>query len=222
VTYTGDGSATQTISHSLESTPAVIMVKRTDSTGSWWVWHKDMTSNQYYIFLESTAGQANGGMTLWGATDTTFSVVSAAGLTTLAGNYVAYLFASDAGGFGDDGDENIIKCGSYTGNGSTNGPEIDLGFEPQWLMVKNSTASSDWFLVDTMRGFTANTSDSYQRLRANLSDAEDGSNAFSINSTGFKLVNATFNPNVSGNSYIYIAIRRPMKTPESGTEVLNH
>ena len=219
VTYTGNGGV-QNISHNLGAVPAVIIVKNTQSSYDWGVYTAS-TGNGSLLLLNSTSAAASPA-NQWNnttPTDTVFTVGNTNTSNRSGQTYVAYLFASDAGGFGDDGSESIIKCGSYTGNGSTNGPEIDLGFEPQWLMVKNSTASSDWFLVDTMRGFTANTSDSYQRLRANLSDAEDGSNAFSINSTGFKLVNATFNPNVSGNSYIYIAIRRPMKTPESGTEV---
>ena len=220
VTYTGDGVAGRTVAHNLGSVPGMVIVKSTNANVNWEVYHKSL-GNTHEIRLNQTTAALDD-VTKWNDTTPTDSVFTVGTDNTVnrdGWTYVAYLFASDAGGFGDDGSESIIKCGSYTGNGSTNGPEIDLGFEPQWLMVKNSTASSDWYLVDTMRGFTANTSDSYQRLMANLSNAEDGSNAFSINSTGFKLVNATYNPNVSGNSYIYIAIRRPIKTPESGTEV---
>ena len=224
VTWTGDDSSGRQIPHNLGSVPACIITKELGTTSEWMVYNSSLNGGvdpeDYKLQLNSSAGQSSG-VGIWGGppTDSVFIVDGNDQVNGLGQTYVAYLFASDAGGFGDDGSESIIKCGSYTGNGSTNGPEIDLGFEPQWLMVKNSTASSDWYLVDTMRGFTANTSDSYQRLMANLSNAEDGSNAFSINSTGFKLVNATYNPNVSGNSYIYIAIRRPIKTPESGTEV---
>ena len=50
-------------------------------------------------------------------------------------SYVAYLFASDAGGFGDDGSENIIKCGSYDGYTSRYPEVVDLGFEPQWVLI---------------------------------------------------------------------------------------
>jgi hypothetical protein len=58
------------------------------------------------------------------------------------GTYVAYLFASDAGGFGDDGDESIIKCGSFTGDGSGNAT-VNLGFEPQWLLMKSPDDDGD-------------------------------------------------------------------------------
>jgi hypothetical protein len=58
-------------------------------------------------------------------------------ITSGGATYVAYLFASDAGGFGDDGDESIIKCGSYVGNSEASN-QVNLGFEPQWVLVKPS------------------------------------------------------------------------------------
>ena len=210
VTWTGDGSSPlQTVSHSLETSPAVIIAKRTDTSGSWWVWHKDFISNQYYMLLNSSAGQANGGTTLWETTDTTFSVSSATGLTTSGGSYVAYLFASDAGGFGDDGSENIIKCGSFNGAANT---EVDLGFEPQYIMFKNTTSASNWQIVDMMRGMPVGSDD--RQLMANSTNAESDNGLTTITATGF-----TWLPSASGNTYIYIAIRRPMKIPEAGTEV---
>ena len=69
-------------------------------------------------------------------TSTEFTVGANVDVNAQAENYVAYLFAHNDGDgeFGPDGDADIIKCGSYTGNGSSTGPEIDLGFEPQWLL----------------------------------------------------------------------------------------
>ena len=210
VTWTGDGSSPlQTVSHSLETSPAVIIAKRTDTSGSWWVWHKDFISNQYYMLLNSSAGQANGGTTLWETTDTTFSVSSATGLTTSGGSYVAYLFASDAGGFGADGSESVVKCGSFNGAANT---EVDLGFEPQYIMFKNTTSASNWQIVDMMRGMPVGSDD--RQLMANSTNAESDNGLTTVTATGF-----TWLPSASGNTYIYIAIRRPMKTPESGTEV---
>jgi hypothetical protein len=170
VTYTGNGTATNNISHNLGDVPGFIVVKRTDSDGNWCVAAGDSSGNYKQLTLNNN-GQSFVSTTKSNIADSSIFNAGYLGINfdgsanVSGGTYVAYLFASDAGGFGDDGSESIIKCGSYTGNGSTNGPEIDLGFEPQWLMVKNSTASSDWFLVDTMRGFTANTSDSYQRFK---------------------------------------------------------
>jgi len=147
-------------------------------------------------------------------TDTVFSIGTHNSVNGSGDTYVAYLFASDAGGFGDDGDESIIKCGSYTGNGTYTQFQ-DLGWEPQWILFKNASASDDWWIYDSMRGLVVGGPDN--RLAPNLSSAEavTGSSAMSISATGFT-------PNAystSGQTYIYIAIRRPMKTPESGTEV---
>ena len=63
-----------------------------------------------------------------------------------------YLFAHDEQDFGEDSDEAIIKCDRYTGNGSTTGPIINTGFEPQWVLMKRTSANGDWMLFDIMRG----------------------------------------------------------------------
>ena len=221
VTYTGNGSV-QSVNHNLGSVPACMIVKRTDSTGTWYVYHVDLgvgINGRKTLKLNSTAAQSDSGGFSDHPTDTAFTVNYAA--NTSGATYVAYLFASDAGGFGDDGSESIIKCGSYTGsNGS--GKEINLGFEPQWVLVKNtSRAGQNWVIVDNMRQFD-NTG--YGWLYPNSSAAEaSGTGAVyaSPTATGFKTYgnNAAFD--YLTDSYIYIAIRRPMKTPESGTEVFD-
>jgi hypothetical protein len=133
-------------------------------------------------------------------------------------NYVAYLFASDAGGFGDDGSENIIKCGSYTGNGSATGPVVDLGFEPQYLLIKEAGGVGNWVLHDTMRGIA--TGGTAAELYANLTNSEVNDTVrLDVTATGFAIKTTSSDYNQTSSNYIYIAIRRPMKTPESGTEV---
>ena len=118
VTYTGDGSV-QSVNHNLGSVPTCMIVKRTDSTGDWYVYHVDLgagINGRKTLKLNSTAAQSDSGGFSDHPTDTAFTVNYAA--NTSGGTYVAYLFASDAGGFGDDGSESIVKCGSYTGNGT--------------------------------------------------------------------------------------------------------
>jgi len=145
VTYTGTGS-NRTISHSLGSVPACIMVKRTDTTGAWQVYHRSLANTEYLV-LNTTAAKATGA-TRWNSTTPTSSVFSLgtdATVNASGGTYVAYIFAHDAGGFGLTGTDNVISCGSYTGNGSATGPSITLGYEPQWVLVKSSTvAGSLW------------------------------------------------------------------------------
>ena len=217
-TYTGNGGTPQNISHSLGSVPGLILVKRTDSAFKWFVYHIS-TGATKYLQLNDTAGAVTYG-NYWNSTaptDSVFTIGTDTNGNASGGTYVAYLFASDAGGFGEDGSESIIKCGSYTGNGAT-GQEINLGFEAQWVLVKSSTNSNSWYIVDLMRGMSYG---GFNTLSPNSSAAEvdlSGLNRITPTATGFSL-NGDWSGNENGWGYIYIAIRRPMKTPESGTEV---
>ena len=217
VTYTGNGG-NMTIPHDLGVTPGMIIVKRTDSTSYWRVHHRSVDIGKQ-LYLNETYGQDSGSQA-WNntlPTDTAFTV----GLqnTDIGGTFVAYLFAHDAGGFGDDGEQNVISCGSYTGNSSSLPNTISLGFEPQWVMVKKSNGTSDWAIWDIMRGMSL--SSNAEALEPNTSDAESTTGNIIVYPTadGFEFNDASDFANINGGSYIYIAIRRPMKTPESGTEV---
>ncbi|MDB4308040.1 hypothetical protein N9985_01995 [Gammaproteobacteria bacterium] len=220
VTWTGDGAATRQISHNLGSTPAVIIIKDLDDgTKGWWTYHQSLGNSQIVALNLTNAKFSYPAVANTDPTDTVFTVSNAASVSNRDGHrFVAYLFASDAGGFGDDGDESIIKCGSYTGNG-VNGNSVALGFEPQWLLIKSSSRDSEWAMHDTMRGIATGGGDA--PLWANLSNAEStsSSNNVDVRATGFDANGSSGEWNESGQTYIYIAIRRPMKTPESGTEV---
>ena len=217
VTYTGNDTAGRTIAHNLGSVPGCIIVKPTNSPMNWFVYHRSL-GNTKSINLNLTSAATT--VDNWGNTTPTSTVFTVDGgsETNQAGvTYVAYLFAHDAGGFGLTGTDNVISCGSYTGNGTTVGPDVNLGYEPQFLMVKNTSAAGSWFMWDSMRGITADGTT--QNLTANSSSAENTStSAMSINATGFSARSAVFSG--SGSTYIYIAIRRgPMKVPTSGTSV---
>jgi hypothetical protein len=119
VTYTGTGTEQQ-IPHNLTSAAKFYVVKRTDAAGDWYVATPGLADwNNSYLVLNSTAAKVSLGdawSTTSGAPYTTFGVMDGSTNNISGATYVAYLFASDAGGFGDDGDESIIKCGSYVGN----------------------------------------------------------------------------------------------------------
>ena len=218
VTYTGTG-ANRTIAHNLGSVPGCIIVKRTDSTAAWAVYHRSLANTQYMV-LNTTAAAATGA-TYWNSTTPTSSVFSLGTSTDVnasGSTYVAYLFAHDAGGFGATGADNVISCGTFTTNAS-GVATVSLGYEPQWILTKRTDAASPWLMRDNMRGWTA-PSGAAQNLRANVSDAENTSNPSGLypTATGFSVdsawVGATSAP------FIYIAIRRgPMKTPTTGTSV---
>jgi hypothetical protein len=216
VTYTGNGTS-QTISHNLGSTPGCIIVKQTSNTSNWMVYHTSL-ANTEALFLNLTNAKATGS-SAWNSTtptSTVFSVGANSNVNASGESYVAYLFAHDAGGFpvSGGGSTNGISCGTYTGSGGVD--TITLGYEPQWVLLKGSSTSSPWILMDVMREMS-NTDDRY--LTPNTSDAE-GSYGFAYvrpTSTGFTVQPGYYG---TGASVIYIAIRRgPMKTPTVGTSV---
>jgi hypothetical protein len=195
----------------------MIIVKRTDATRNWCVYHRSL-GNTNQIILNSTAALES--TALWNSTNptsTNFTVNNDLDVNGSGATYVAYLFAHDAGGFGEEEDQNIISCGSYTGNGSATGPVVNLGWEPQWLLIK-STGVKDWVIYDTMRGLPLPSSNDEQ-LFANTADSTQFANRIRLTATGFEIASSNADSNSSGVNYIYIAIRRPMKTPESGTSV---
>src|SRR5210317_455511 len=157
VTYTGTGSA-QTISHSLEATVGCLIVKRTDTTSNWAVYHSGNTANPEtdHLHLNLTDATVDDA-THWNDTAPTSSVFTVGTNTETnasGGSYVAYLFAHNDGDgdFGPTGDQDIIKCGSFTSAASQQAQFVELGWEPQWLLVKTSTLAGSWRLVDCMRG----------------------------------------------------------------------
>ena len=212
VTYTGDGAASRNIAHNLGSVPGCIIGKGLSISDNWGVYHRSTGANGLYLNGTNSAGVTG---VLTGQTSTTFEVGNGYGINNSSGvTYVAYLFAHNAGGFGDAGADNVISCGSFTTDGSGTAT-VNLGWEPQWILAKRSDNVQDWKIIDTMRGF-AIPSSSDATLYPNASSAEGaGSDWGAPTATGF-----TADSQPSSANFIYIAIRRgPMRAPTSGTEV---
>ena len=217
VTYTGDGATPADIPHSLGVVPGAIFFKRTDASEGWSAVVRDGSNYQYWPNTCFTTSASLGTLLeAQTATDTVFKARAGQGWNTSGATYVAYLFAHDPLGPSEDGSDGLIACGSYTSD-ATGKATIDLGWEPQWVLYKSSSAVTHWSIADSMRGFVADTaSSSAKYLNANQSSAELSNAPVGITSTGFKYDSA---PNID---FIYIAIRRgPMRAPESGTEVFD-
>jgi hypothetical protein len=201
VEYTGDGTSGRSITHNLGIKPGMVVTRQVDAAANWTVFHTLLGKNAdapNYLSLNLTSA-FNPGLAIVSpqeATNEAFFVGT--GLNTSGGTYIAYLFAHDPS------PEGIIQCGSYVGNGSTTGPIINLGWRPQYLMIKASTTTSDWSINDTVRGIPGSNN---PRLRANTFDAEVMSNGLALTATGFQLVAAASAYNTSGQTYIYMAIR---------------
>ena len=190
VTYTGTGGLTQTINHNLGSTPGTIIVKRTDGVGNWAVYHRSLGATKY-LELEDTAAAATNS-TFWYDTEPTstqFTVGNDSSVNNSGYTYVAYLFAHD------DAADGLIQCGSFVNDASSVNVEVNLGWKPQWLLIKGSSGSGlgHWYIYDNAR--TGNI------LSPNQSAAESADTSFELTANGF-----TPTTNFNG-TLIYIAIR---------------
>ena len=199
VRYTGTGSAA-TIGHGLGVAPAMYIVKRRNGAIDWGVYHSSLTSPAYALYLDTTNAQFSA-PTYWNSTAPTSSVFSI-GTDSLVnasgGTYVAYCWTPIAG---------YSAFGSYTGNGSTDGPFIYTGFRPKFVMVKVTSTTNWWIMFDSTRN--PYNAANYE-LAANLSDAEytattSAYTLFDFLSNGFKLRTGSLEGNSSGQSYLYVA-----------------
>ncbi len=185
-------SAGGTIGHGLGVSPAMIIMKNRDDSGTnWGVWHQSLSSTQY-LLLNATNAVATSSTIFNGVSSTTFTIGSGwVGSGTKS--HVAYCFAPVAG---------YSAFGSYTGNGSTDGPFVYLGFRPRYVMVKRTDTTASWAVVDTARD-PYNATD--KGLIPNTSDAEGTGYTLDYLSNGFKMRLTGTAYNASGGTYIYAA-----------------
>ena len=202
VTYTGDGT-NRTIAHNLGVAPAMVIVKRYDApnTGNWQVRHTSIAAANS-IQLNATNGSV-AAATVWNSTAPTssvFSIGTSTDVNATGGTYVAYCFAEIAG---------FSKFGSYTGNGSADGPFVFCGFRPKWVMVKETTTNTwNWWIIDSSRnafnlsdkGIVANST-AIEATAVSYLNIDLISNGFKLRSGG----NVSEQTNVLGNNYIFVA-----------------
>lgn len=198
VTYTGTG-ANATVGHGLGVAPKLVIVKkRTGTATNWAVCHASLSSAANWLQLSTTNGQS-AAATVWNSaapTSSVFSIGTAAETNNATDTYVAYCFSEIPG---------YSKFGSYTGNGSADGPFVFCGFRPRCIMLKRSDSTGDWFMLDTARN-SANTANNY--LLANSSNAEAATIAVDVLANGFKIrVDGTSWPavNPTGGTVVYAA-----------------
>ena len=211
VTWTGDGTSNRSIPHNLGVIPGATISRPYSSSSNWCFSHVALSGKGMFLNLTDAAAYTTSIAPVDAFTSTDFNVTGSS--NTSGETYIAYLYASDSGGFGLTGTDNVITCGSYTGTGAT-GNAVTLGFEPQWILVKDSTNTYSWQIQDVMRGMS--------QTNANILYPDSASAEVAINpaivptATGFRLNTTNVTLNNSGDTYIYIAIRRgPMKVPTS-------
>jgi hypothetical protein len=207
VSYTGNGGTTQTVGHGLGVAPQMVIVKQTQDNGyNWPVYHIGLSSG-YAVFLNTTGAQDNS-VVYWGSVPTTtvFGVNYSGALTNQSGKaYIAYCWAPVAG---------FSAFGSYTGNGSADGPFIYTGFKPKFLMYKRTNTTSSWFMVDSTRN-PYNLANYW--LQANTDEAEQTDGFIDFLSNGYKIRGTGAGTNASGSNYIYMAwAENPFKYANAG------
>jgi hypothetical protein len=210
VTYTGTG-ANATVGHGLGVAPKMLITKNRSAASDWRVWITGFDGTEYINLNESTGKGTSA--TQWNSTVPTSSVFSlgtAAAVNGSGNNLVAYLWAEIAG---------FSKFGSYTGNGSSDGPFVYIGFKPKYLMVKRTDTTGEWAIYDIPRDLYNPMGLGGGRLQANTSNAETGADSaqyIDFLSNGFKIRNGSGFDNDSGATYIYMAFaENPFKNSNS-------
>jgi hypothetical protein len=194
VTYTGTG-ANATVGHGLGVAPQMIIVKTRSAGNSWKIYHSGLTSAAYN--LEFTTGAQLNEPQSWNSTaptSTVFSVGTQNSTNQSGATQVAYCFAPVVG---------YSSFGSYTGNGSTDGPFIYTGFRPRWVLIKASSTTGEWGICDSARD-TYNVVSNVLLAESSGSD-NPGLTLMDFTSNGFKLRNTNAVRNGSGQTYIYAA-----------------
>jgi hypothetical protein len=205
VSYTGTGS-NLTVGHGLNEAPDMVIIKGRDFSDFWWVGHNDIGSGWTgtdYIALNGTYSYGwDGNRNTWtGAPTSTVVKIGTDNIINRNGNdFIMYAFHSVDG---------FSKFGSYTGNGSTDGPFVYTGFRPAWIVTKRTDSTSNWTIIDAKReGFNASdgsSSTGNDGLDANNSGTEGSADQLDILSNGWKRRDTSTSGNASGATYIYMA-----------------
>jgi len=196
-TYTGNGSGGATVGHGLGVSPAMIFTKSRSNSTNWMVWHQNLTANYAFEGLNTTGAETSGGSPskyVRSVSSTLVTIGNDISVNQSASyTYVMYCFAAVAG---------YSAFGSYTGNGSTDGPFVYTGFRPRYVMVKRKDSTGWWYPFDTARN-TYNVTNSIIELNGALAETTGSNYAIDVLSNGFKLRSTHIDVNTSGGTYIY-------------------
>tara|TARA_B100000035_G_scaffold118797_1_gene100748 strand:- start:846 stop:2777 length:1932 start_codon:yes stop_codon:yes gene_type:complete len=220
ITYTGDGQNGRDIAHSLGTRPGMIWIAGRQQGWNWIVWHQGK-GNDRNLELDNDGNGQNASCTVAEGNTTHFTLSSSGMVNNNGYNYVAYVFGHDSQEFGKNGDENIIYCGEYTGSGSDQ--IIDIGFEPQFLLIKaHENTSTNWLLIDSARqehiGESDGTGDNDYYFNVDVAQNENYDRIVNFKANGFRLTTGANSSNRNGWKYIYMAIRAPHKEAESASD----
>jgi len=196
VKWTSNGAgAVYTMGHNMGVVPELIIAKGRGDVSHWHVYVDGVTTNYQYLFLNSNAQRGTSGNQIWSTSSTTFGIRQSA-VATNGNDCIAYCFHSVEG---------YSKVGSYTGNGSTNGPMLTFGFQPTFFLVKASSVHGEhWNILDNQRdSLNPNAALLYPSLYNAQASATNG---VDFVSNGIKIRGNIGNYNTNGVIYVYYAV----------------
>ena len=198
VTYTGNGTAGNTVSHSLSAAPSWVLVKKRSDTAQWAVGHKAMDSGfDYFMFLDADSAKGNAD-NVFNDTAPSSSVITLGNAGDTNANtetYVAYCFAPKQG---------FSKFGKYSGNGNANGTFVYTGFRPAFIITKRTDSAGSWGMFDNKRS-PFNVVDDRQNADLAEADQEHADNSHDFLSNGFKVRTSDNQYNNSSGTYVFMA-----------------
>ena len=214
VKYQGGSGENAVINHNLGTEPGMIIIVNRDSNQDRMTYHISCDTDIKTNSIDPKSASAS----TWFPSTPSASTFTVGGEANGGGaftnnNYIAYVFAHD------NSPDSVIKCGTYTGAAESYLHEVELGWEPQWVMIKNMSSTSNWIIIDAMLGGTGyHSSHGYYKLDSTF---ENLGTFVSTKSNGFRPRGTNVDSNNLGDEYLYIAIKRPEKIPTSGSQVFD-
>ena len=207
VTYTGNGTSGATVGHGLGVVPSFMIVKCRSNNSTYWIVYQTTLGATKALYLNVTDSVVTTSV-LWNNTAPTSSVLTLGNSSDVNNSgftYVAYCWAAVPG---------FSQFGSYTGNGSADGPFSYTGFKPKFLMYKRTDSAGGWFMVDDSRN-PYNLANYWLNAVSNEVEQTDG--AIDLLSNGYKIRTTGSGTNANGGSYVYIAFaENPFKYANAG------
>jgi hypothetical protein len=201
--YTGNGVAGKAITHDLGAVPEMIWVKNRDQADSWVIYHHAAANktDPYtdYGRLDVVSGAEWTDFDMWNdtaPTSTQFTVSTYAGVNTNTENYISYLWRSVPG---------FSKIWQFTGNGNADGPFVNCGFRPRWILFRASAQETSWYLYDAERDVD-NVAQNYLVADTTAAETTNANFVLDILSNGFKVRGTAAGFNASNINHIGMAI----------------
>ena len=210
VKYTGNGVNGSTVGHGLGVAPEMMIIKSLSSVLFWAIYNKYNTGssgNPATERLKLPTNLASATTTIyWDSTEpgaSVFTIGTDTDVNTNNDEFIAYCFTSISG---------FSKMGSYVGNATNNRAITGLGFQPDFVMLKNTASSTTfWSIFDSSRGGSLALFPN-----SNQAEANETGVFVSLDSDGFT-VNQEATANGNGNTIIYMAYKEnPTPMPLAG------